>query len=64
MLDILKADLKVWSGRLDALRQDTRGVTAVEYSVIAALIIGAVALAFSSLGTSIGSELGVAVASM
>ncbi len=43
---------------LQALMRDRRGVTAVEYTVIAALIIGAVAAAFTPLGGDITTELG------
>jgi Flp pilus assembly pilin Flp len=57
MLDILKIGLVARSW-LDALKQDTRGVTAVEYAVIAALIIGTVAVAFTGLAGGITSSLG------
>jgi Flp pilus assembly pilin Flp len=40
-----------------ALKDDKRGVTAVEYTVIAALIIVAIASAFTTLGTDLSSEL-------
>jgi Flp pilus assembly pilin Flp len=51
MLDLIKTS---WN----AFFQDRRGVTAVEYAVIAALIIGTVATAFTSLASKISSELG------
>jgi Flp pilus assembly pilin Flp len=57
MFDIIVISLK-------ALVGDKRAVTAVEYSVIAALIIGAVATAFGSLGGKITSELGIVTAAM
>jgi pilus assembly protein Flp/PilA len=44
--------------RISALRDDKRGVTAVEYTVIAALIIVAIASAFTTLGNDISTELG------
>ncbi len=43
--------------QLNALISDKRGVTAVEYGVIAALIIAAVAAAFSTLGIDIGTAI-------
>jgi Flp pilus assembly pilin Flp len=42
---------------LKSLLHDERGVTAVEYTVIAALIIGAVAASFRTLGNDITAEL-------
>jgi Flp pilus assembly pilin Flp len=51
MLDVIKI---TWN----AVWRDQRGVTAVEYAVIAALIIGTVAGAFSTLASKISSELG------
>ncbi len=37
------------------LQADKRGVTAVEYAVIAAVIVGTVATAFGTLGTKIST---------
>ncbi len=45
------------STRLKSLLADKRGVTAVEYTVIAALIIVAIAAAFTTLGTDLSSEI-------
>jgi pilus assembly protein Flp/PilA len=44
--------------RLKNLIGDKRGVTAVEYTVIAALIIVAIAAAFTTLGGDISTEIG------
>ncbi len=57
MKTIIETGRTVTSG-LRAIVQDKRGVTAVEYTVIAALIIGAVAAAFTALGGDITGELG------
>jgi Flp pilus assembly pilin Flp len=38
-----------------ALRRDGRGVTAVEYAIIAAVMAGAVGLAFTNLGSGLSS---------
>jgi Flp pilus assembly pilin Flp len=46
--------LKTWA----ALKADRRGVTALEYGVIAALILGVCATAFQLLGTTINTALG------
>jgi Flp pilus assembly pilin Flp len=43
--------------RLKALIGDKRGVTAVEYTIIAALIIGVLAAGFTTLGTSLNTKL-------
>lgn len=50
MLEIIKTQV--------ALLKDRRGVTAVEYAVIAGVLVGAVALAFTTLGSTISSTLG------
>jgi Flp pilus assembly pilin Flp len=57
MLDTIKTGLTS-RFRLAALTQDRRGVTAVEYAVIAALIIGTVAVAFTALAGGISGALG------
>ena len=40
------------------LRADKRGVTAVEYAVIAGILVAAVATAFTTLGTALKTTLG------
>ena len=39
-----------------SLKADRRGVTALEYGLIAALVAGAIVTAVTTLGTSISSE--------
>lgn len=48
--------LKVWtyvSSRLAALKRDERGVSALEYGAIAALILVAIIAALGTIGTSL-----------
>ncbi len=42
---------------MNALSRDRRGVTAVEYAVVAGAIVGAVAIAFKDLGGRIDTYL-------
>jgi pilus assembly protein Flp/PilA len=44
--------LKTWMG----LKTDRRGVTALEYGVIAALVIGVAAAGFTTLGTGLSTK--------
>jgi pilus assembly protein Flp/PilA len=46
MLDIVKTSLI-------ALKSDKRGVTAVEYAIIAGVLVASIATAFTSLGSTI-----------
>jgi Flp pilus assembly pilin Flp len=50
MYDLIKTSLS-------ALRGDRRGVTAVEYAVIAGVMVVAVAAAFNAFGTTLKSYL-------
>lgn len=43
--------------KFEALKSDRRGVTALEYGVIAAVIIGVVATAFTALGTNLSAKI-------
>lgn len=43
--------------KYESLKSDRRGVTALEYGVIAAVIIGVVATAFTTLGTDLNTKL-------
>jgi Flp pilus assembly pilin Flp len=45
--------LKILTTKLLPLRADERGVTAVEYAVIAGVLITAVAAAFTAFGTTL-----------
>jgi Flp pilus assembly pilin Flp len=53
MLDTLKL--------LVTLAKDRRGVTAVEYAVVAAGLIAVAATAFSSLGTRLSTKIGAII---
>lgn len=48
--------LKIMS-KIEALKSDRRGVTALEYGVIAAVIIGVVATLFSGMGSAISTKM-------
>lgn len=53
--------LKAWtyvSARLSALRSDEKGVSALEYGVIAAVTIVVGLAAFSTIGTQLASTFG------
>lgn len=43
--------------KLESLKSDRRGVTALEYAVVAAIVIGAVSVAFTSFGTIISTKI-------
>lgn len=43
--------------KFEALKSDRRGVTALEYGVIAAVIIGVVATLFQGMGTNISTKM-------
>lgn len=49
---------------LAALHADRRGVTAVEYAVIAGVLVTVIAVAFKALGTGISTTLDAVVAAM
>ncbi|HEY5301999.1 MAG TPA: Flp family type IVb pilin [Acetobacteraceae bacterium] len=42
---------------MNALYRDRRGVTAVEYAVIAGALVTVIGVAFTNLGTGIGTKL-------
>ena len=42
---------------MNALKNDRRGVTAVEYAVVAGALVTAIAAAFTSLGAELGTFL-------
>ncbi|MBN8892355.1 MAG: hypothetical protein J0H91_18895 [Rhodospirillales bacterium] len=43
--------------KLESLKSDRRGVTALEYAVVGAVVVGAVATAFASFGTALSDKL-------
>jgi Flp pilus assembly pilin Flp len=43
--------------KFKSLKSDRRGVTALEYAVVAALVIGGVSLAFTGLGSAIATRI-------
>ncbi len=47
--------LEIILPKIKALIDDTRGVTAVEYAVIAGVVVLVIVTAFTSLGTSISN---------
>jgi Flp pilus assembly pilin Flp len=44
--------------KYESLKSDRRGVTALEYAVVAAVVIAAVVAAFSSFGTDLSTKKG------
>jgi pilus assembly protein Flp/PilA len=47
-----------------SLKNDRRGVTALEYGLIAALIAGVIVAAVTSLGTGLNTKLGLLVTTL
>lgn len=43
--------------KLQSLKSDRRGVTALEYAVVGAVVVGAVATAFGTFGTALSTKL-------
>ncbi len=49
--------LRTYIGMLVALRHDRKGIAAMEYAILAAAILGAIGVAFSTIGTSLSTIL-------
>ena len=54
----METDIVLYSmSKFESLKSDRRGVTALEYAVVAAVVIGAVVVAFDNFGTILTSKI-------
>ena len=55
---MLKQNIELIKFYLSVLKEDSRGLTTVEYAVAGALVAAAVVTAFQTLGTDVGNSIG------